>query len=64
MSEFNSIYYLATCPCQNCPKRHAGCHDECDEYKAYTAELQREKKLRQRQEMLYTIGIIKKQRRR
>lgn len=26
-------------PCKDCPARHAACHDTCERYKAYKAEL-------------------------
>ena len=31
-------------PCYNCPDRHIGCHAQCERYKAYTAEYQKQKR--------------------
>lgn len=33
-------------PCYNCPDRHPKCHSECEEYKAFRAELDEANKLR------------------
>lgn len=27
-------------PCKDCPNRHTACHDRCEHYKAYKAELE------------------------
>lgn len=35
--------------CKDCPNRHVGCHGECEKYKAYCAELEKE---RQRRKLL------------
>lgn len=32
---------ILTAPCENCNKRHLGCHADCKVYKAYTDELKR-----------------------
>ena len=39
-----------TCPCGICEERYAGCHAECDAYKAWDADRwrQREAEIRQR----------------
>ena len=33
-------------PCKGCTKRHATCHAECYEYKAYRADVEEVKKAR------------------
>lgn len=32
--------------CYYCTKRHVGCHDKCEKYKAFKENLDREKELR------------------
>ena len=34
-------------PCLNCEDRVAGCHSKCDRYKAYRAEVERARNVRQ-----------------
>ena len=31
-------------PCKDCPDRHQACHDRCEQYKAFAAELEKAKK--------------------
>ena len=31
-------------PCKDCPDRHQACHDRCEKYKAFAAELEKAKK--------------------
>ncbi len=32
--------------CKDCENRHQGCHSHCEEYKAFCAELEKERKAR------------------
>ena len=42
----------ATAPCNGCKKRFLGCHDRCDEYKAYKEEAAR---IKEKKYMYYRI---------
>ena len=33
-------------PCKDCDRRYPGCHDHCEDFKAFRAEVERVKKIR------------------
>ena len=37
---------MSFAPCKDCTKRELGCHDRCDDYKLFKAELERVRKNR------------------
>ena len=40
-------------PCQDCPDRHTACHDHCDNYKAWKADLTEAKRAAQLEKDIY-----------
>lgn len=34
-------------PCMDCSKRHMGCHDRCDSYKAFKEKLETDKQAKE-----------------
>ena len=56
-----SLYKGTPAPCLDCQKRFIGCHPQCEAYKKYTAERERDRADRQRireiSEMSYYLSV-------
>ena len=44
MNVFNPARNVTGCPCKDCEKRNPGCHDRCEMFAQWKAEMEKRKK--------------------